>query len=253
MKKISILIPCYNEEQSLPLLYPELVKLMSDNPDYEWELMFVNDGSKDDTLSVLQRLRQQDSRVNYVDLSRNFGKEAAMLAGFDHVTGDCMVIIDADLQHPPTLIPEMIKWWEQGYDDVYAKRKTRGKESWLRKRLSLLFYQILQRSSRFNVLQNVGDFRLLDRSCINALKMLRESERYTKGMYSWIGFKKKDVEFEQGDRIAGESSWSYKQLFSYQEGAPEVHHLRAALVHRRSYQHQVSQGPRSLHLGRVGR
>ena len=210
MKKISILIPCYNEEQSLPLLYPELVKLMSDNPDYEWELMFVNDGSKDDTLSVLQRLRQQDSRVNYVDLSRNFGKEAAMLAGFDHVTGDCMVIIDADLQHPPTLIPEMIKWWEQGYDDVYAKRKTRGKESWLRK-----FYQILQRSSRFNVLQNVGDFRLLDRSCINALKMLRESERYTKGMYSWIGFKKKDVEFEQGDRIAGESSWSYKQLFSF--------------------------------------
>ena len=215
MKKISILIPCYNEEQSLPLLYPELVKLMSGNPDYEWELMFVNDGSKDDTLTVLQRLRQQDSRVNYVDLSRNFGKEAAMLAGFDHVTGDCMVIIDADLQHPPTLIPEMIKWWEQGYDDVYAKRKTRGKESWLRKRLSLMFYQVLQRSSRFNVLQNVGDFRLLDRSCINALKMLRESERYTKGMYSWIGFKKKDVEFEQGDRVAGESSWSYKQLFSF--------------------------------------
>lgn len=215
MKKISILIPCYNEEQSLPLLYPELLKLMSGNSDYEWELMFVNDGSKDDTLTVLQRLRQQDSRVNYVDLSRNFGKEAAMLAGFDHVTGDCMVIIDADLQHPPTLIPEMIKWWEQGYDDVYAKRKTRGKESWLRKRLSLMFYQVLQRSSRFNVLQNVGDFRLLDRSCINALKMLRESERYTKGMYSWIGFKKKDVEFEQGDRVAGESSWSYKQLFSF--------------------------------------
>jgi glycosyltransferase involved in cell wall biosynthesis len=215
MKKISILIPCYNEEQSLPLLYPELVKLMESNPNYDWELMFVNDGSADGTLQALQRLRQQDNRVNYVDLSRNFGKEAAMLAGFDHVTGDCMVIIDADLQHPPTLIPEMIKWWEQGYDDVYAKRKTRGKESWLRKRLSLQFYKILQSSSRFNVLQNVGDFRLLDRSCINALKMMRESERYTKGMYSWIGFKKKDVEFEQGDRIAGESSWSYRQLFSF--------------------------------------
>ena len=215
MKKISILIPCYNEEQSLPLLYPELVKLMDGNPNYDWELMFVNDGSVDGTLQALQRLRQQDNRVNYVDLSRNFGKEAAMLAGFDHVTGDCMVIIDADLQHPPTLIPEMIKWWEQGYDDVYAKRKTRGKESWLRKRLSLQFYKILQSSSRFNVLQNVGDFRLLDRSCINALKMMRESERYTKGMYSWIGFKKKDVEFEQGDRIAGESSWSYRQLFSF--------------------------------------
>ena len=215
MKKISILIPCYNEEKSLPLLYPELVKLMDGNPNYEWELMFVNDGSRDDTLKVLQQLRQQDKRVNYVDLSRNFGKENAMLAGFDYVTGDCMVIIDADLQHPPTLIPEMIRWWEQGYDDVYAKRKSRGKESWLRKHLSLRFYKILQSSSRFDVLQNVGDFRLLDRCCINALKKLRESERYTKGMYSWIGFKKKDVEFEQGDRIVGESSWNYRQLFSF--------------------------------------
>ncbi len=197
------------------MLYPELVKLIDSNPNYEWELMFVNDGSKDQTLELLRQLRQQDNRVNYVDLSRNFGKETAMLAGFDHVTGDCMVIIDADLQHPPTLIPEIIKWWEQGYDDVYAKRKSRGKESWLRKQLSLTFYKILQRSSRFDVLQNVGDFRLLDRCCINALKKMRESERYTKGMYSWIGFKKKDVEFVQGDRIAGESSWHYKQLFSF--------------------------------------
>ena len=214
MKTISILIPCYNEEQSLPLLYPELCKLMDSMPNYGWELMFVNDGSKDDTLNVLKQLRVQDSRVNYVDLSRNFGKEIAMLAGFDYVTGDCMVIIDADLQHPPTLIPEMVQLWEKGYDDVYAKRKTRGKESWLRKKLSLQFYKILQSSSRFDVLQNVGDFRLLDRSCINALKQIREKERYTKGMYCWIGFKKKEIEFEQGDRIAGVSSWNYKQLFS---------------------------------------
>ena len=215
MKKISILIPCYNEEKSLPLLYPELLKLMDGHPQYEWELMFVNDGSADGTLGELQRLRQQDKRVNYVDLSRNFGKESAMLAGFDYVTGDCMVIIDADLQHPPKLIHDMIHLWEQGYDDVYAKRKTRGKESWLRKRLSLQFYKILQSSSRFDVLQNVGDFRLLDRCCINALKQMRESERYTKGMYSWIGFRKKDIEFEQGDRQAGKSSWNYKQLFSF--------------------------------------
>ena len=214
MKKVSILIPCYNEEKSLPLLYPELVKLMDANQNYEWELMFVNDGSRDNTLQELIKLRQQDKRVNYVDLSRNFGKETAMLAGFDYVTGDCMVIIDADLQHPPTLIPDMIKLWEQGYDDVYAKRKTRGKESWLRKRLSLQFYKILQSSSRFDVLQNVGDFRLLDRSCINALKKMRESERYTKGMYCWIGFKKKEIEFVQGDRVAGESSWNYRGLFS---------------------------------------
>lgn len=214
MKKISILIPCYNEEKSLPLLYPELEKLMASLPDYDWELMFVNDGSADGTLNELKRLRAQDTRVNFIDLSRNFGKEVAMLAGFDYVTGDCMIIIDADLQHPPTLISEMIKLWEEGYDDVYAKRKTRGKESWLRKRLSLQFYKILQSSSRFDVLPNVGDFRLLDRSCINALKNMRESERYTKGMYCWIGFKKKEIEFVQGDRVAGESSWNYRGLFS---------------------------------------
>ena len=188
---------------------------MDGNTSYEWELMFVNDGSIDGTLQVLKNMRLQDNRVNYLDLSRNFGKEAAMLAGFDHVTGDCMIIIDADMQHPPTLIPEMIKWWELGYDDVYAKRKSRGRESWLRKHLSLLFYKILQSSSRFDLLQNVGDFRLLDRCCINALKRMRESERYTKGLYCWIGFKKKDIEFVQGDRVGGVSSWNYRQLFSF--------------------------------------
>ena len=214
MKKISILIPCYNEEKSLPLLYPELLKLMDSQPNYEWELMFVNDGSVDGTLQELKRLRVSDPRVNYVDLSRNFGKETAMLAGFDYVTGDCMVIIDADLQDPPSLIPEMLGYWEQGYEDVYARRQSRGRESWLRKRLSLLFYKLLQSSSRFDVLQNVGDFRLLDRRCINALKRMRESERYTKGMFSWIGFKKKEVVFDRGDRVAGSSSWNFRQLFS---------------------------------------
>ena len=214
MKKISLLIPCYNEEKTIPMLYPELTKLMEKNDQYEWEVMFVNDGSVDGTMDELRRLREKDQRFNYVDLSRNFGKEIAMLAGFDYVTGDCMIIIDADLQDPPSLIPEMLKYWEEGYEDVYAKRKSRGKESWLRKRLSLLFYKLLQSSSRFDVLQNVGDFRLLDRCCINALKRMRESERYTKGMYSWIGFKKKEVEFDRGDRVAGQSSWNYKQLFS---------------------------------------
>ena len=189
MKKISILIPCFNEEQSLPLLLPDLHKLMDSQTAYEWEVLFVNDGSLDGTLDLLRQYCQQDSRINYVSLSRNFGKEAAMLAGFDHVQCDCMVIIDADLQDPPELIPEMVKWWEQGYEDVYARRKSRGRESWLRKCLSMLFYRMLQQSSRFDVLQNVGDFRLLDRRCINALKQMRESERYTKGMFSWIGFK----------------------------------------------------------------
>lgn len=178
------------------------------------EILFVNDGSHDKTLEVIKFLRSQDERINFVDLSRNFGKEVAMLAGFDYATGDCLVIMDADLQHPPHLIPEMLKYWEEGYDDVYAKRITRGKESLMRKYLSLLFYKLLQKTTRVEILPNVGDFRLLDRCCINALKQLRESQRYTKGMYCWIGFRKKEIKFEQEDRIAGTSSFNFFSLLS---------------------------------------
>ena len=212
MKKVSILIPCYNQEASLPLLYDQLLILFEELPQYEWEMLFINDGSRDNTLSELCKLRDKDTRVNIIDLSRNFGKENAMLAGFDYVQGDCMVIMDADLQHPPMTIKEMLTYWEEGFQDVYAKRITRGKESWLRKRLSLLFYWLLQRSARFDILQNVGDFRLLDRCCIDALCKMRETERYTKGMFCWIGFKKKAVSFEQRDRVAGTSSWNYSSL-----------------------------------------
>lgn len=214
MKKVTILIPCYNEEQSLPLLYEQLAALTDNHTEYDWEILFVNDGSKDNTIQLIKQLSQKDNRIAYVDLSRNFGKEAAMLAGFDYATGDCMVIMDADLQHPPHLIPKMLKHWEAGYDDVYAKRTTRGKESWLRKNLSLLYYKLLQKTTRVEILQNVGDFRLLDRKCIDTLKQLRESERYTKGMFCWIGFNKKEIEFEQGDRVAGQTSWNYFSLFN---------------------------------------
>ena len=120
--KISIIVPCYNEEKSLPILYEELLKIMNMAPEYEWEILMVNDGSHDLTLNVIKQLRSQDNRVCFIDLSRNFGKENAMLAGFDHVTGDCMIIMDADMQDPPSLIPEMKEWWEKGYEDVYAKR-----------------------------------------------------------------------------------------------------------------------------------
>lgn len=212
MKKVSVLVPCYNEEKSLPILYEELLKIMNMAPEYEWEILMVNDGSHDLTLNVIKQLRSQDNRVCFIDLSRNFGKENAMLAGFDHVTGDCMIIMDADMQDPPSLIPEMIEWWEKGYEDVYAKRDNRGKESWLRKRLSLLYYSILQKTTRFDVLQNVGDFRLLDRKCINELRNLRESERYTKGMFSWIGFKKKELLFNREDRAFGASSFNLVKL-----------------------------------------
>ena len=215
MKKlISILIPCYNEAQSLPILIPKLEDVANNLKQYDWEFLCVNDGSKDNTLEVLRELHTVYNRVNYIDLSRNYGKENAMLAGFDYVKGDCMVIMDADLQHPPHVILQMLEKWEEGYDDVYASRLTRGKESWLRKKLSLLYYRILQRSTRLEVLPNVGDFRLLDRRCINALKQMRENNRYTKGMYCYIGFKKTYVTFETEDRIAGESSMNYKTLIN---------------------------------------
>lgn len=213
MKKVTILIPAYNEEKSLPLLYPELKQLMDSMEGYEWEILFVNDGSKDHTLEMLYELREADKRVNIVNLSRNFGKESAMLAGFDYANGDCMIIMDADLQDPPSLIPQMLEYWEEGYEDVYAKRANRGKESFIRKSFSLLFYKILDSSTRFDILQNVGDFRLLDRICINALKKLRENERYTKGMFCWIGYKKKEIIFDRGDRVAGESNWNFWSLF----------------------------------------
>ncbi len=215
MKKlVSLLVPCYNEEASLPKLYEEIYKLMEAESSYDWEVLFVNDGSRDNTIGIIKELYDKERRVAYVDLSRNFGKENAMLAGFDYVKGDCMVIMDADLQDPPSLIPDMLKYWEEGYDDVYAKRNSRGKESWLRRKLSMLFYYILDHSTRYEVLRNVGDFRLLDRKCIDALKELRENERYTKGLFCWIGYKKKEITFDRGNRIAGQSNWGYNALFN---------------------------------------
>ena len=212
MKTVTLLIPCYNEEESVPFMRDALLQLMNDNTRYQWEVLFINDGSRDRTLSLLEHLHQQDKRFCYVSLSRNFGKEAAMLAGFDHARGDAVIIMDADLQHPPQVIPQMLAAWEEGYDDVYGKRLSRGRESWLRRKLSMSYYRLLQRMAHVDILPNVGDFRLLDRRCIEVLKQLRETERYTKGLYCWIGFNKKEVPFETQDRVAGKSTWSYRQL-----------------------------------------
>lgn len=214
MKKVSVLIPAYNEQESLLMLYERLRALMDAHTEYAWEMVFVNDGSRDHTLVLLAQLHEKDLRINYVDLSRNYGKEVAMLAGFDYVTGDCMVIMDADLQHPPELIPEMLRYWEEGYDDVYARRRTNEKESFLRKNLRRIFYATLRKAAHMPIQQDTGDFRLLDRICINAMKQLRESQRYTKGMFSWIGFRKKELLFDQQCRIAGESKWSFFKLLN---------------------------------------
>ena len=214
MKKVSLLIPAYNEEETIPLLYDELNKVLETIPGYEFEILFVNDGSSDNTLNILRNIQQRDTRINYISFSRNFGKETAMAAGFDYVTGDAAVILDADLQDPPELIGEMIKYWEDGYDDVYAKRRSREGETWLKKITSAAFYKLLQKMTKIPIQEDTGDFRLLDRRAIESLKKLREKQRYTKGMFSWIGFNKKEILFDRKPRAAGKTKWNYLKLFN---------------------------------------
>ncbi len=212
MKKITIIIPAYNEEESLPHLYERLEKLMTSMEHYEFEILFVNDGSKDNTIDLIKEYREKDNRICYVDFSRNFGKEIAMIAGLDYATGDCVIFMDADLQDPPELIPELVKYWEEGYDDVYAKRSSRKGETWLKKFTSKMYYRVLQHLTNVPIQQDTGDFRLLDRRCVNALRKMRESQRNSKSMFSWIGYKKKEVLYDRDPRIAGQTKWNYKKL-----------------------------------------
>lgn len=181
-KKITILLPAYNEEASIGLLKEKMLEVASQNPDYDWEFLIVNDGSKDNTLQLIKQLHAEDPRFSYIDLSRNYGKEIAMMAGFDYATGDALIIMDSDMQHPISAIPEMIKYWEEGYQDVYAERKS-SKETWFKRKTSQLYYKILQNTTRIPIQRNTGDFRLLDRVCLNALREMRECQRNTKGMY----------------------------------------------------------------------
>ena len=212
MKKISIIIPAYNEEESLPFLYERLENLINSIEDYEFEILFVNDGSKDNTLNLIKEYRKKDPRISYVDFSRNFGKEIGMIAGLDYATGDAVIFMDADLQDPPELIPEMIKYWEEGYDDVYAQRKSRAGETILKKFTSKMYYKVLQTLTSVPIQKDTGDFRLLDRRCVNALKKLRETDRNSKSMFSWIGYKKKAVVYDRDARVAGKTKWNYKKL-----------------------------------------
>lgn len=211
-KVISIIIPMYNEEESLPYLYNRLFQLGEVLVNYKLEFLFVNDGSSDKSLEMVKELRTGDDRVCYLSLSRNFGKEVAMGAAFDYVTGDAVVIIDADLQDPPELIIDMVKYYEEGYDDVYAKRRSRDGETWLKKATSKNFYRLLQFVSHVPIQKDTGDFRLLSRRAVEALKTFPEKQRYTKGLFSLIGFKKIAIEFDRDPRIAGNTKWNYFKL-----------------------------------------
>ena len=214
MKKISIIIPAYNEEEALPALMERITKFADDTKDYDFEFLFVNDGSKDRTIELIKEYREKDKRVCYVDFARNFGKETAMKAGIDYATGDAVVFLDADLQDPPEIITEMIKYWEEGYDDVYAQRKSRKGETWMKKFTSKMYYKILQDLTNVPIQKDTGDFRLLDRRCVNALKVMNESQRNSKSMFSWIGYKKKAIFYDRDPRVAGKTKWNYSKLIN---------------------------------------
>ncbi len=213
MKKlITIIIPSYNEEKSLPFMFKRLAGLVASNRNYDFEFLFVNDGSRDHTLSILQKESASNPQISYLNFSRNFGKEIAVAAGLDHASGDAVVIMDADGQEPPELIPEMIKWWEKGYDDVYARRSSRDHESFMKRNFSKLYYRTLQKMTRVEIQLDTGDFRLFSRRCVDALKQLRETSRQNKALFSWIGYQKKEILFEQGKRSAGETKWKLGAL-----------------------------------------
>ncbi|MBC2103734.1 glycosyltransferase family 2 protein [Listeria booriae] len=213
MKQICILIPTYNEQEALPYLYERLNRITNQLTKYAFTFLFVNDGSTDDTLATIKKLQQQDYRVRFVNLSRNYGKEIAMIAGFDHACADATILLDADLQDPPEIIVQMLEYWECGYEDVYAKRISRKGETWFKKWSSKKYYEVLQKMATIDIPKDTGDFRLLDRKCVEALKEIRETQRYTKGLFSFVGFKKKEILFERDARVAGSTKWNYKKLF----------------------------------------
>lgn len=213
MKTITILIPCYNEEKSIDILYEHLQKIITRLQEYNFQVLLVNDGSKDNTLAKMQELHEKDPAVSYLSLSRNFGKENAMLAGLDYADGDAVILMDADLQDPPELIPQMLEEWENGYDDVYARRRTRAGETWFKKTSAHWYYRILQKFAEIDIPADVGDFRLLDRQAVDALCLLREKQRYTKGLFCWIGYNKKELLFDREPRAVGNSKMSFIKLF----------------------------------------
>ena len=210
---LSIIVPCYNEGESIKYTYQEIKKVLN-NINIQHEIVFINDGSKDNTLQILKNIGQNDKAVKYISFSRNFGKEAGMLAGLEYITGDCVVIMDADLQHPPELIPEMIKYYEEGYDQVIAKRNRKGDNKY-RTWATKLYYKLVNKLIDVELVDGVGDFRLLSRKAVDSILAMKEYNRFSKGIFSWIGFKQKTIQYENQSRVAGETKWSFKSLLSY--------------------------------------
>ena len=211
---LSIIVPVYNEVEVIEEFHKRLARVLRDLSLVS-EIVYVNDGSKDQTLDKLLQLRRLDNRIAIVDLSRNFGKEIAMTAGIDHANGDAVIIIDADLQDPPELIPKLIEEWTYGVDVVYAKRIKRDGESILKKVTSYLFYRAIQKVSRVSIPEDTGDFRLMSKRAVEALKALREQHRFMKGLYAWVGFPQKAVLYNRDPRFAGVTKWNYWKLWNF--------------------------------------
>lgn len=215
MKKVDLIVPCFNEEQVLALFHEETSKVVNSIPGYTFEYIFVDDGSSDKTIEILQELAQRHENVRYISFSRNFGKESAMYAGLKNSTGDCVLILDADLQHPPRLIPEMLEAIEEGYDCCAANRATRDGDPFLRTLFTRTFYRFVNKISEVNMPDGAGDFRMMSRPMVNAIIAMSEVQRFSKGIFSWVGFKTKWIKFENVERAAGETKWNFWKLFSY--------------------------------------
>ncbi len=211
---ISIVVPAYNEAEVLTEFHKAVDKALSGLP-VDLEIVYINDGSTDNTLDIINALRARDKRITLIDLSRNFGKEIALTAGLHKAAGDAVVVIDADLQDPPEIIPELIKEWQNGYDVVYAKRTLRDGESFLKKTTAHFFHRFIQHAGKFSIPVDTGDFRILSRRAVNALNTFKEHHRFMKGLFAWIGFKQKAVHYKRDSRHAGKSKWSYWRLWNF--------------------------------------
>ena len=215
MKKLSVIVPCYNEEEAAPLFYEAFIRETAGMP-VEFELIFVDDGSRDKTVEAFEQLVKRDERVHYLSFSRNFGKESAMFAGMEAATGDYVAIMDVDLQDPPALFKDMLYGIEQeGYDCVASRRVTRKGEPPIRSFFARMFYKLINRISKTEIVDGARDFRLMTRQMVDAILELKEVSRFSKGLFSWVGFKTKWLEYENVERVAGETKWSFWKLLLY--------------------------------------
>ncbi|QFJ56309.1 glycosyltransferase family 2 protein [Pseudobutyrivibrio xylanivorans] len=215
MKKISLIIPCYNEQEALPIFYKEVTSILK-SISFDYELLFVNDGSKDNTLQILRNLTKEDDHVKYFSFSRNFGKEAAMYAGFKNASGNYVAVMDADMQDPPSLLPQMLNILEQGeYDSVATRRVNRDGEPIIRSWFARRFYKLINKISDADIVDGARDFRLMKREMVDAICAMGEYNRFSKGIFGWIGFRTYWLPYENTERVAGETKWNFWKLFKY--------------------------------------